>query len=670
MHRRTVYLLLLTCLILPLIFGAATTQPTADWPESWIAVWNDPPAECRPLQIVHAISSDQASPEAMGRLKASGLGGIVCNVAFNDYLQSEENWAILERAVESCQKAGLIVWIYDEKGYPSGAAGGEVLRKNADLEAQAMTFDASQPEPYAIRRAFEHAHASNNYYACRRYPNIIDKAAMQCFINMTHDAYAKHLGKYFGTTIRAFFTDEPSLMSVNIGQLPDNIRKTVAVVDPIDPNVKLLPMIPWTNDLPELYRKQCSHDLLADRSSLFTGNSNNDRQIRGCFWSLIADLVANRYFGQIQEWCRAHKVASSGHTLHEEQLFAQVPLAGNTLQNLSHMDIPGMDLLTSEPHAVVDGMWLTATLPVSAALLNDRRLVMTEVSDFAQKMATGKPASLEAMQATAAWQAALGVTEFTLYYDSMWRLINQFSPETERENRHPYTNYVGRLNALLRDAQPETCVLLYYPIQELQTLYMPIAGPITLESQSPRIREIIASFNHLGRELLTHQIPFLMADAKILKNAIVQDGKLVINGRHFTALALPTGEQISKTIPAISQLETAGGIVLRDGEPSKQQPLDVSKLANICPLGQMDPPCADIVMGRFMRQGRHILLLVNTSQQIYTGSIAANHISNWSVADPATGKIETVSLTDAGRLAVKLDGHTAIMFISDIDKRH
>ena len=45
-------------------------------------------------------------------------------------MDSEENWKNLIAGVERCDKLGMVVWIYDEQGYPSGAAGGQVLREN------------------------------------------------------------------------------------------------------------------------------------------------------------------------------------------------------------------------------------------------------------------------------------------------------------------------------------------------------------------------------------------------------------------------------------------------------------------------------------------------------------------------------------------------------------
>jgi len=62
-----------------------------------------------------------------------------------------------------------------------------------------------------------------------------------------------------------------------------------------------------------------------------------------------------------------------------------------------------------------------------------------------------------------------------------------------------YCDYVGRLNAFLREAQPTPAVLLYYPISDLWAEYLPIAEKLTLESQSEKMKKIIGSFMKPGR---------------------------------------------------------------------------------------------------------------------------------------------------------------------------
>lgn len=617
---------------------AAAAEPNL--PSDWLQGWRNPGVEFRPLQIVHGLRPQAATPDAMKGLRDLGLGGIVCNVAFDDYLRSEANWQTCVQAVKSCAEVGLRVWIYDEEGYPSGAAGGLVLKENPAFESLALAYDPSRADPFVVRPSYEHTHASNNYAAARRYPNPIDKAAMACFLRVTHDAYYRHLEPFFGKTIEAFFTDEPSLMAVNIGALPDDVRKGVRVADALDPNVRPLPSVPWVADLAELYRQRYGQDLVAARKSLFDGDTDADRQVRRQYWALIADLVAERYYGQIEQWSAAHSVASSGHILWEEMPLHHVPLEGNSLKMLGRMQIPGLDLLTSNPEAVIYTGWMTAVLPASAALLNGRRLVMTEVSDFSETMAKKGTAPVADMCATAAWQAAIGVTEFTLYYNR-----GQRTPEEYQS----YCTFVGRLNALLREARPSPRVLLYYPIRDVWSEYRPIADRLTVESQSRRLQEVVNSFMSLGQRMTREQISFVLADHEMLAAGRVEGDAIGIGDGHFKAIVLPAGIELPSSVERqIKQFEAGGGRVVRGTS------FDPASVAAVYDDGLIRPASDRIVTGRFTRAGRDIVLIVNVGGAGYSGAVTARDAIQWMVGDPATGTITPAQTDSQGQIILSL----------------
>lgn len=659
----------ITSLFLSIVSSFSFGQEAAGWKEAW----QSPPNELRPLQIVHGIPAAQATPAAMAVLQEIGFGGMVCNVSFQDYLVSEENWATLVRAVEAARAAGLVVWIYDEDGYPSGAAGGLVLKENPAYDSQVLVYDASQPEPFAVRAAYEHTHASNNFYAARRCPNLIDRAAMRCFIEKTHQAYREKLGPEFGA-VRAFFTDEPSLMAVNLGPLPENIRKNVKVIDPVDETVKPLPMVPWCEDLAQEYQRRYGEDLLAVRGSLFAGQEERDRQVRRQYWGLIADLIAERYFGQIQEWCRGQGVASSGHCLREENPICHVGLYGNELKALGRLDIPGLDVLSSEPSEVLGSMWLTASLPASAALWNGGRKVMTEVSDFSQRMGSNQTASLEKMQATAAWQAAFGVTEFTSYYltsamDQIVYMIDIGSTiPFDKDKYQSYCRYVGRLNAVLREARPDPKVLLYYPIYDLWAEYLPVAEPLGSASQSPRAQHLEHSFMQLGQQLVRLQAPFVLTDHEILATAQVREGRLRIGGHGFEALMLPAEVELPEGVEGlVERFAAAGGYVYRAGQPGAA--LDTQRLAAIQGSGRLAPACDTIVAGRFVREGREILLLVNVTDHPYAGRVRLSGAEGWMQADPQSGAMEACKAAEADEAEITLAPNAAMLFMGPLNDK-
>ncbi|MBP8130793.1 MAG: hypothetical protein KA184_14540 [Candidatus Hydrogenedentes bacterium] len=629
-----------------------------DWPEAWRAAWENPPAVLRPLQIVHGMPPEQATREHVKSYLEAGLGGIVCNVSFKEYLKSEDHWNTLVKTVAACREAGLVVWLYDEDGYPSGSAGGTVLESNPDLEAQVLAYDASQVDPFVLRRAYEYTHASNNFYAKRRYPNLIDDAAPRVFIEKTHGAYAQRLGDALGREVVAFFTDEPSLMAVDLGPLD------ARVVDPPDPQVKPLPTAPWCSDLPKLYSERYGEDLLAQRASLFQGETDADRRVRRQYWALVSDLMAERYFGRIQEWCREHNVASSGHMLREESLVHHPPLYGNTLQCLSRMDIPGMDMLNSDAAGVVFGGsrthtgWLAAALPVSAAYFNGGRRVMTEVSDFVQE---GK-ATLASMLATAAWQSAFGVTEFSSYYKkSMARILDasgsewQLAPE---ESYRRWCDFIGRTNALLRDATPVPRVLLYYPIYDVWTDYLPVAEPLLTKLQSPRLQQIVHAFANLGRQLIMNQTPFVLVDPAWLgAGEVSNSGKLRVRGHEFDAILIPAGSELPKDAHnVVERFQTAGGRVIRGDDSS-----DAEGLTELSPF-LLEPACPNVVLGRFQRDGREILLLTNLASEAYRGRISVPGAA-WTMAEPATGGLRPATAA-SGKLELELPPLGTIILVS------
>jgi len=516
------------------------------------------------------------------------------------------------------------------------------------FEALALAYDPSLADPFVVRPAYEHTHASNNYYAARRYPNLIDKAAVERFIEVTHDAYYKRLGPYFGTTIEALFTDEPSLMAVNIGPLPDAVRQKVRVADPLDPNVLPLPSVPWVADLPELYQQRYGQDLLAGRASLFAGDSAANRLVRTQYWALVADLLTERYYGTIQQWAKAHAVASSGHILWEEMLVHHPALEGNTLKVLGRMDIPGLDLLTSSPEAVIYSGWMTAGLPASAALLNGGRRVMTEVSDFSETMAGKPPASVADMCATAAWQAALGVTEFALYYNRGQRTPAEYNA---------YGTFVGRLNALLRQAKLAPRVLLYYPIADVWAEYKPIAEKLTPQSQSVRLRRIFASFMDLGQRMTRGQISFALADHEVLAGACVQDGRLCVGDRRFSTVVLPAEVELpTLAAAALKRFEADGGRVLRSE-------IDLAALAADDDNGRLDEPADRIVVGRFTRASREVIVVVNVGDVPCDRAISAQNAAKWVVADPGTGTMASVRIEGRGWIAVSLPARATRVLI-------
>ena len=105
----------------------------------WEERFAQPPADARILQIIHTWPDQpDAQDQLIAQLRTRGFGGVVCNVAWNQYLESDDKWLAFTRAVKTAKEAGLAMWLYDERGYPSGNAGGITLRDHPEWEARGL----------------------------------------------------------------------------------------------------------------------------------------------------------------------------------------------------------------------------------------------------------------------------------------------------------------------------------------------------------------------------------------------------------------------------------------------------------------------------------------------------------------------------------------------------
>lgn len=109
-------------------------------PDDFAALFKNPPASCRILKINHGWPDDEAGRNAqVASLQRGGFGGLVSSLSFgNGYVNSPANWAAMREGVEALRKAGLEQWLYDEAGYPSGRAGGLVLKDHPEREARGL----------------------------------------------------------------------------------------------------------------------------------------------------------------------------------------------------------------------------------------------------------------------------------------------------------------------------------------------------------------------------------------------------------------------------------------------------------------------------------------------------------------------------------------------------
>ncbi|MGI6401684.1 MAG: hypothetical protein ACOX0A_06200 [Thermoguttaceae bacterium] len=634
--------------------------------DRWLADFAAPPRVWRPLQIVHG--QDLTDPKIVEYFRDDcGLGGLVVNVGGEGYVRQDENWDRFVKGVRNLKDAGMRVWIYDEDGYPSLSAGGVVLEKDPDLRALELAFDPDRDPPFYVRDCYEFTHSSNNVARARRYPNPLNPEATKAFIDVTHRRYREALGKELYESVEAFFTDEPSMMAANLGEIQEDIRVRTPIADPLDPDKKCLPVVSWYDDVGDKYREKYGEDLHSNLGSLFSGYTDADKKVRRQFWTLLGELNRERYYQPIQDFCREdpNGPLASGHTLYEENIIMHVPLDGNKIDNLKAFDLPGLDMLNSDPGAYFYGAWQAAAFPCSAAEFIGQRRVMTEVSDFSQLTSGDRQAvDLATMEAAAGWQAAFGVTDFTLYYGIGG------APYRNEETHRNYCRFVGRLNAVLNDATPVRPILLYYPIEEMQEEFIPVAEKYTPQTQSEKARQIKDSFDVLGAGLCRVQTSFCVVDRKTLDS-------LTKNPKNKVEAARLRGRYSGVIFPRWSEKIDYDWADpdFREYRVSEENPLatweEVAReLGDFAgPRLVPSPAYPNAIEGAFVRDGRLIFVVTNAALTPLQGSLKLSGVdaefesSEWTTLDPHSGRIVTVNAPES-ILDVEMAGRQTLIFVS------
>lgn len=556
--------------------------------------------------------------DALAHIKEWGFGGIVTNVGWKNYLRDEDEWRIFLEGIKVCQDLGLRVWIYDELGYPSGAAGGLALEGHPELEAEVLvrtttevpagqvrlcgpsswryvvharavtngkSYDltnnvdangnlswvAPQPctvERYDVRSGFDGTHATRNVHAYRRYINVLDPKAVERFYDVTYQEYINRLRQDI-RLIEAFFTDEPSFMAAYFPAIPEQYVAHLRVDDEPAEDFDRLPQLPWRKDFLERFAERYHYDLLPNLASLFEGETNKDHQIRHDFHQLASEMYADVFFKGLQHRLAEHGIPLSGHVLAEESVVQHVASEGNVMWNLMGMEKPGIDMLTALPQNILNTFsLLTCKYGSSSAHVCGRNDVMSEVSDYSDRTHGQITTSIAQRLGALALQCALGVTTFTSYFG--WKGMD---PEDIRR----LMTFCGRIQPAVRFGIHVAQVAVLYPIRTAWAQYIPTREVLSLDSQPEPLASMDNALLRIARGLLINQIDFDFVDSCCLQSADMQSGMLSIANETYELLLIPPGTVLSsKDIESIHHFAESGGRILAFKPLSKIPLSDIS----------------------------------------------------------------------------------------------
>ena len=280
---------------------------------------------------------------------------------------SERMIHFMRYAIEQAEKRDMWVVLYDEGMYPSGSSSGQVVAENAayrtrglfcvDLDETAagtvkyglQIDDSGKAVPAeginliaevkrkkdghrivifdrAIRPGYSHirglhflqedpARRENHREVPENKPpaaDILNPEAVACFIRLVYQRFYDEFNTFFGKTVKAVFTDEPSLLAKRGegGAVPG----TTGILEHVNRHLgydftEYLPAL-WYRDEPEAekYRKDYNRALQA--------------------------RLEETFYKQISNWCTDHGIALTGH-----------PMGPDDIGHLRHFHIPGQDIV-------------------------------------------------------------------------------------------------------------------------------------------------------------------------------------------------------------------------------------------------------------------------------------------------------------------------------------
>lgn len=457
---------------------------------------------------------------------------------------SDEFLDYVETAVSEAEKLRMKVILYDEGMYPSGSAHGQVVAANRNFAAQVLTkrYSASseielnpgeilvsiqkaspelghdgwvafiQKESGGKIRGIHYGEDSRDAMAPLS-ADILNPEAVKCFISMTHDKYYQRLKQYFGKTVIAFFTDEPSL--TGRGDMTGKI--------------------PWTFDFLQVCRNNGVRE--DDLELLFADGIETGKEARQIFQEVCLDRLNDTYYKQLGSWCFEHGIALTGH-----------PAQSNEIGLLKYMQLPGQDLVLRKV-APEDGKALKGDDSTLAKGVSSHALVNSLTRNAVESFGccTGEdPGSSWYLPAAdlkwyVDWLAVRGVNLYiphAFYYslrdDRKWERPPDVGPaQTWWQEYHHFSRYMRRMSWLQSGETLLTnvailCRKAFLPWRTAEILYKNQIDFIYLEEKYLPEIALENSFARIGkaeiRTILVEEPFVASARTKILLDKLRESG--------------------------------------------------------------------------------------------------------------------------------------------------
>jgi hypothetical protein len=280
---------------------------------------------------------------------------------------SEQMIYFMRYTIEQAKKRKMWVVLYDEGMYPSGSSSGQVVAENKAYRTRGLfCVDLDEAEPGTVKYGLQindrgklaPAEGINLVAEVKRKKDghrlvifdrsirpgysyirglhfleedpprrpdhkevpenkppaadILNPEAVACFIRHVYQRYYDEFKTFFGKTIRAIFTDEPSLLAKRgEGRA-----------------------VPGTEGILEHINRHLGYDFTEYLPTLWYRDEPDADRYRRDYNRALQGRLEETFYRQISNWCSDHGIALTGH-----------PMGPDDIGHLRHFHIPGQDIV-------------------------------------------------------------------------------------------------------------------------------------------------------------------------------------------------------------------------------------------------------------------------------------------------------------------------------------
>jgi hypothetical protein len=659
------------CLVAAMAAGAAGAEQNLDSAAA-CKIFTAPPRQyaTAPLWVWNDMLTEEQIRGAMRDLAGQQVRQVFVHPRpglMTPYL-SDDWFRLWKVALDEAEKLDMNVWIYDENSYPSGFAGGHVPELMPESRGRGLAFrDEKQPPkigpdtvavyrvtgdalenitdklrgggsppagPYVVASV---ARAKNSpWHGDRCYVDLMYPGVTEKFLEVTLEAYKKHIGDQFGKRVLGSFTDEPQVHPAG--------------------------GLPWTDHLPAAFQKRWGYSLLDHLPSL-NRPIGNWKQVRHDYFQVVLEQFIEHWARPYYAWCEKNGIAFTGHYWDHDW-----PKCLGVTDNMAlsaWQQLPGIDCLMNQYREDTNAQFGNVRFVKEVqSLCNQlgRQRYLCEIYG-----AGGWDLRFEDMKRIADWLGVLGVNLFDehLSYVTLRGARKADHPQSFSyhepwwDSYHVMAQYMTRLSAAMSLGEQRNRVLVIQPTTTAW-MYQSAATP------AGRLDEIGKTFFDLLMGFERAQVEYDIGCEDVIarhgtvakpqgRPEVQQLGapfRFAVGKREYTTVVLPplTETLRSETVKLLEEAAKSGFQILCcgpppalvDGRPSDRG----AKLAQSPGWQQVDPARATEMLVPVLGLDRCAIhraagdkgLLFHQRRQLADGELLL--LVNTSIDAPSQGTVE------------------------------